>query len=1062
VRPKLIALAITLALIATMCVSLPAGAKPADRGRDRAEVYVGTVTPQQFEELRRAGVDPQEVGSEQAGTARRVEVVLTERKAARLRELGVKLEVKQVKGKAASEALRQQAAAGWDAYRSYSEPGGIRDELVATAARFPRIAKLVTIGRTVQGKPILAVKVTRNARSVRDGKRPATAYVSAQHAREWITVEMTRRLLHHVLNNYGTDSNITNVVNRTELWFVPVANPDGYDYTFTEGNRLWRKNLRDNNGDGQITGVDGVDLNRNYAYKWGYDNEGSSPDPSSDTYRGRAPNSEPETRALDRLFRKIGFKFFINYHSAAELLLYGVGWQVSTPTPDDVIYEAMAGDDDNPAVPGYDPDISAELYTTNGDTDTHMTVRYGTLGFTPEMTTCETVSASDPNDEWEPDACASGFNFPDDEELIQAEFAKNIPFALATARSALDPDDPDSVVDRSTPDFVIDAFDVSYGTRQPVATIARRALRNVRMHYTVNGGRPRTVNVREWQGGERYGNTHDDYYAELRGTVTRARAGDHVEVWFTGRKHGAGTVASEHFTYTVSRDIGGQVLILAVEDVTGLSPVQTGASAKYADEIAASLTAAGRTSDVYDFDTQGRKAPHHLGVLSHYKTVAWETGDDIIPRAPGQVGGTAMKAALDLELSVRDYLNEGGKLLLSGKYALFAQGANGSYFYNPFAPPECTSSQGAYPCLPLLNDFQQYWLGAYSYVSDAGTDSNGDPFPLTGVGGNFTGWSGTLNAAGSAQNQDHTASFLPLSTVLPTAQFPWFGPTSVPVDWVRPGAPPFEPYEGDWYAYSGRGDENYKRLSRTVDLRTASSGELRFRTSYDTETDWDFLFVEAHEVGTDNWTTLPDTEGHTETSVGDSCAEGWQDDLHPFLVRYQGANCSGTGTTGSWNADSGNSNGWTEWAVNLSAYAGKQVELSITYVTDWGTEGLGVFVDDVRVTANGQPVTSTGFESDLGGWSVPGPPAGSEPNNSDWIRTQLGFEEGAVVVTRDTVYTGFGLEGLPPAQRNDLVARALRHLSGAAPPAAAPLPLGTDQLVAARGLNRPAQRAAPR
>ena len=86
---------------------------------------------------------------------------------------------------------------------------------------------------------------------------------------------------------------------------------------------------------------------------------------------------------MTELFRRIGFEFFINYHSAAELLLYGVGWQVSTPTPDDEIYKAMAGDDDDPAVPGYDPDISAELYTTNGDTDTHMTVNYGTLGFTP-------------------------------------------------------------------------------------------------------------------------------------------------------------------------------------------------------------------------------------------------------------------------------------------------------------------------------------------------------------------------------------------------------------------------------------------------------------------------------------------------------------------------------------------------------------------------------------------------------------------------------------------------------------------------------------------------------
>ena len=254
---------------------------------------------------------------------------------------------------------------------------------------------------------------------------------------------------------------------------------------------MWRKNLRDNDGDGRIGPGDGVDLNRNFAYKWGYDDEGSSPDPASETYRGPAANSEPETRALDKLFKRVGFEFFVNYHSAAQLLLYGVGWQVSTPTPDDVITVAMAGDDAHPAVPGYDPDISAELYTTNGDTDSHATARYGTLGFTPEMSTCETAAASDPNDQWNPEDCVSDFIFPDDEKLIAAEVAKNVPFALAVAKSAAHPDDPVSVVGRSTPDFVVDTFDTSYGTRQPVAAVTRRALRDVRMSYVVNGGRPR-------------------------------------------------------------------------------------------------------------------------------------------------------------------------------------------------------------------------------------------------------------------------------------------------------------------------------------------------------------------------------------------------------------------------------------------------------------------------------------------------------------------------------------------------------------------------------------------
>ena len=84
-----------------------------------------------------------------------------------------------------------------------------------------------------------------------------------------------------------------------------------------------------------------------------------------------APNSEPETKALDGLFQRVGFEFFVNYHSAAELLLYGIGWQVehahARTTRSARRWPATTR---NPAVPGYDPDISAELYTTNGDTDT--------------------------------------------------------------------------------------------------------------------------------------------------------------------------------------------------------------------------------------------------------------------------------------------------------------------------------------------------------------------------------------------------------------------------------------------------------------------------------------------------------------------------------------------------------------------------------------------------------------------------------------------------------------------------------------------------------------------
>ena len=360
-------------------------------------VFVGELTVAQLAQVRAAGIDREGLAVKSGsspGTAA-VEVVLSPIQAGKLQAQGVPLTEKQVAGQSASQRMAEDAAAPETVFRPYSGAGGLKEEMQQVARDNPRLVKLVVIGKTVQGQDLVALKVTKDARQVRDGKRPAVLYSSAQHAREWITPEMNRRLLHYYLDNYSKNKDIRRIVDSTELWFVPVANPDGYDYTFTEDHRLWRKNLRDNDNDGVISSLDGVDLNRNYPTKWGYDNEGSSPSIGSDVYRGPAPKSEPETKALDSLMRRIRFAFQVNYHSAAELLLYGVGWQVATPTPDDLLYETLAGDDANPAIPGYDPDISAELYTTNGETTEHAHTVYGTLAFTPEMSTCETASASD-------------------------------------------------------------------------------------------------------------------------------------------------------------------------------------------------------------------------------------------------------------------------------------------------------------------------------------------------------------------------------------------------------------------------------------------------------------------------------------------------------------------------------------------------------------------------------------------------------------------------------------------------------------------------------------------
>jgi len=997
---------IVTAVILGLCTSLvaleaQATAEPLPPG-DRIELYQLDGSPGTGQSLREKGFDVVQQRAENGNE--HVELTAARADLDGLAKLGLKPRpVRDPQGRTQLEAARAQAAGGYTVFRSYSEPGGIADQLKAIANANRDVVELQSIGKTIKGQDILAAKVSTLARVLPDGAKPATLFSATQHAREWIATEVDMRLLKHVVANKGA---LRDLLNRTELWFVPVANPDGYDFTFTEGNRLWRKNLRDNNGDGRITLGDGVDPNRNFPTNFHYDEEGSSSIPSSETYRGTGPASEPETKAMDGLLKRVRFEMQLNYHSFGPLLLYPIGFQIATETADNPIYEALTGTDARPAVPGFDPDLGAELYTTNGDTNDQAHFQYGTLSWTPELNEgC--------------DGC--GFVFPDDEALVRAEFERNLPFALDVARSAVNPVEPVSHLGNRTPDFVLDPFEVSYGRDQTVQVNAKRRLGPVLLNYQVNGGRRKIAGTREWQGGERYGEGYDRYYHRMRGKITGTRPGDTVKVWFTSLGS-----RSEAFTYKVSADIGGKVLVLAAEDVTGISPAQGVTEAKYADDYVKALDEAGYSADVYDVDRLGRKAPHPLGVLSHYDAVIWETGDDIIPRSVGQVPGTTSRLGVDTELAVRDYLNEGGKVLHSGKYPSYAANANGSYYYQPDQParPECGEPSDP-PCIPVFNDFQQYWLGAYVFFDNAGSDpATGRPFALDGVGGRFEGFTGAL------EPEAHTNAYVATSAILPADQFPLFA-GSAPIKWVRPGGP-FDPRTGSWDVYSGIADVSWKRLTKTVDLTGRTGGELSFWTSYDTEADWDFLFVEARTAGGDDWTTLPDTGGHTSTSVGSSCgsSSGWRT-IHPFTTRYQGPNCEPTGTTGSWNAASGNSGGWQQWRIDLTPYAGERVELSISYVSDWATQGAGVFLDDAVITLDGAPAEETSFESDLGGWTVGPPPEGTAPSINNWARTDQVFEEGAGIVTRDTVYLGFGAESLTTQEtRTDLVKRSMRHLLG--------------------------------
>ncbi|GGP68409.1 zinc carboxypeptidase [Streptomyces abikoensis] len=706
--------AVASLLLGGLAAAPSAYAQPA---ADTLTAWTARVTGAQVPLLLRAGVDGHELGRRVAGGEKApVEVVLTAAQAGELRRQGVDITEKRVRGR------QGLGATGDGVFRPYSGKNGLQQEITDTARTHPGLTKVVSIGKTVRGQDILALKVAKDATARHDGDRPAVLYLSNQHAREWITPEMTRRLMHHYLDRYGKDDRITKLVDSTELWFVLSANPDGYDYTFqSPATRLWRKNLRDNDGDGKITPADGVDLNRNFPYKWGYDNEGSSPRPASGTYRGPAAASEPETKALDSFEKEHRFTYAINYHSAAELLLYGVGWQVATPTPDDVLYRALAGTPEKSAIPGYRPQVSSELYTTNGEADGHAANVNGTMMFTPEMSTCETASAVDPNDRWDPADCRSSFNFPDDEKLIQQEFSKNIPFALSVAESAHHADRPSSSVGLDAPDLTPHAFTASHARdgEQTVAVTARKSLTGIRAHYSVDGEPETTVPVKAWDGGDRYGGEDNLRFDQYRATLQGAHAGSTVRVRFSGQTRDGHGTTSESFTFTVADTPRADTLVVTDEGPGGAS--------RHAPDYVKALTDNGRKATVWDVATQG--APPALGVLSHYDTVLWNSGD-------ARPDGATL-------LAVRDFVNEGGKLIAAGTKAGGESRVGDAD----------------------TDDFAQYYLGAGARTSfDRATRFTG--------AGELTGTTAALGTGGSPLAL--AGAYRPISDELPPDTFPQF------------------------------------------------------------------------------------------------------------------------------------------------------------------------------------------------------------------------------------------------------------------------------------------------
>ncbi|MFP4469939.1 MAG: M14 family zinc carboxypeptidase [Bacteroidales bacterium] len=242
--------------------------------------------------------------------------------------------------------------------------------------------------QSIEGRAIYWWKISDNPGLNED--EPEVLYTALTHAREPGSMQQMLYFMYYLLENYPVDPEVKAIVDETELYFIPCVNPDGYLYNQSvhpDGGGLWRKNRR-SNGNGTF----GVDLNRNFGYQWGHDDFGSSPNPASNTYRGTAPFSEPETQAVKSFCEGHDFKLALNYHTYGSFLLHPWGYVSYIYAPDYMAFAAYGKQltGENNYLFGNSGTL---LYLVNGDANDWM---YGEnsgkpsfFSFTPEVGTEE-------------------------------------------------------------------------------------------------------------------------------------------------------------------------------------------------------------------------------------------------------------------------------------------------------------------------------------------------------------------------------------------------------------------------------------------------------------------------------------------------------------------------------------------------------------------------------------------------------------------------------------------------------------------------------------------------
>ncbi len=279
-------------------------------------------------------------------------------------------------------------------YFTYVE---MREQLNNMRALYPTLIRpVVPISDflTHEGRPIFKTIITGPPLASGAAKEQVL-FTSLTHAREPMSMMQNIYFMYYLLENYTTDPTIKYLVDNYEMHFIPCLNPDGYLYNESlyeydeafdfHSFGFWRKNKRDNNGDGFFSEqFDGVDLNRNFSYNFGINEIGSSSDPGSAVYRGTSAFSEPETQALKWYCEQHNFKIAFNNHSYSNLLIFPWGYDAIETTDHHkfcTLAEVMTSE--NQYIPGLGEEILG--YGVNGVSDDWMYGERNILAFTPEV-----------------------------------------------------------------------------------------------------------------------------------------------------------------------------------------------------------------------------------------------------------------------------------------------------------------------------------------------------------------------------------------------------------------------------------------------------------------------------------------------------------------------------------------------------------------------------------------------------------------------------------------------------------------------------------------------------